>query len=133
MVLGPNVPCQDRMSPLPPPPSPPLSTNAAFLAMVTWAQGLRTRLAAFNKALLRTLMHMQPCCASTDIKLESNQPTCTLVLCPDPFRKNREGVWSGLVHVGQSIVWPCCQTPSQFFQKGSGHETTCTLQLPELP
>ena len=43
------------------PPPPPTTTkyktvSAAFLAIESWAWGLRTRLAAFSKALLRTLM-----------------------------------------------------------------------------
>ena len=77
VVLGPNVPCQDMMSPLPP---PLLSISATFLAIESWAWGLRTRLAAFSKALLRTL-------------------TQRISLVPRPHPKIEEKAWLQLAKI----------------------------------
>ena len=47
---------------------PPLSISAAFLAMGSWARGLRTRLAGFSNALLKTVT----CTCSHVVRLQSS-------------------------------------------------------------
>ena len=105
VVLGPNVPCQDMMSPLPP------TTTAAFLAIESWAWGLRTRLAAFSKALLRTLMQR-------------------ISLVPRPHPKIGERAWSQLAKIpvcavsavfvwSRGIMFVHCQLTTFLTREGS--------------
>ena len=86
----------------PPPPSPPLSTSAAFLAMGSWVRGLRTRLAEFNKALLRTLVQRMVyahaamlCFYWHQVGVQSTDLYTSLVPRPLSEKSRRGLVWSG--------------------------------------
>ena len=87
VVLGPNVPLSGHD--VPPPPTTTTKYKCRFSSDRKLGVGLRTRLAAFSKALLRTLMQR-------------------ISLVPRPHPKFGERAWSHL----QKFLYVLCQQSS---------------------